>query len=293
MKPARFAYKAPTTVEEAIGFLTTEEDPKILAGGQSLVPAMNFRLARPATLVDINYVAGLEDLKVHGDEVRIGALTRHRRLEKDEVGGPLGVLLTEMARNVGHMPIRVRGTFGGSLAHADPAAEWCLLLAALSGSVIAVGPNGERQIPADSFFQSVFTTDLAADELLTEARLPVLGPDHYVGFSTVSRRAGDFALVMAAVALRVVDELVVEANIGIGGAGERPERVPIAEGELIGERLSPENIERASSVAAASIEALGDIHASADYRRDLIAVMTSRALIKAAERSGSLAGARS
>ena len=288
MKPARFAYQAPTTVEEAIALLTTEPDPKILAGGQSLVPAMNFRLARPATLIDINHVAGLEHLEVRGDEVRIGALTRHRRLETDVVDGPLGVLLMDMARNVGHLPIRVRGTFGGSLAHADPAAEWCLLLAALSGSVIAFGPGGERQIDAAAFFHSVFTTDLAADEILTEARLPLLGPDHFVGFSSVSRRAGDFALVMAVVALRVVDEVVLEANIGVGGAGERPERLSGAEGELVGGRLSAAAIERASSAAAASIETLGDIHASADYRRDLIGVMTSRALTQAAQRAGSL-----
>ena len=286
MKPAPFSYFAPTTIDETIRLLASAEDPKILAGGQSLVPAMNFRLARPASLIDINHVTNLNHLSTGDGEIRIGALTRHRRFEKDEIGGPLGELMAQMASKVGHMPIRVRGTFGGSLAHADPAAEWCLLMVALGGSIVAIGAGGERKIDAEAFFRSVFTTDLRADELLTEARIPLLRSSDRVGFAAFSRRAGDFALVMALVALRMADGVVSEARIGIGGVAETPVRAPEAENELVGTALGMQDIERAATAASGSITTLGDIHASAEYRRDLVGVMTRRALAQAASPGG-------
>lgn len=292
MKPAPFSYCAPTTIEETVRLLTSVEDPKILAGGQSLVPAMNFRLARPATLIDINHVTDLSHLSTVDGEIRIGALTRHRRFEKDEIGGPLGELMAQMASKVGHMPIRVRGTFGGSLAHADPAAEWCLLMVALGGSIVAMGANGERTIDAQAFFRSVFTTDLRTDELLTEARIPLLGSSHQVGFAAFSRRAGDFALVMALVALTMADGVVNEARIGIGGVAETPLRALEAESELVGTSLGIQDIERAATVASGSIATLGDIHASAEYRSDLVGVMTRRALTQAAQTGGLSQSAR-
>jgi aerobic carbon-monoxide dehydrogenase medium subunit len=293
VKPARFSYFAPTTAGDVVELLATSEDPKILAGGQSLVPAMNFRLARPATLIDVNRVAGLDGVETRDGHLRIGALVRHRRFERPPVEGPLGWMISQMARSVGHLPIRVRGTFGGSLAHADPAAEWCLLLTAIDGVVVARGPDGERQIPASSFFQTVFTTDLRPDELLVEARLPMLGDDHRVGFSEFSRRAGDFALVMAAAVLRLDgDGTVAAAGLGVGGAADRPVRAPDAEAQLVGNRLTDEVIGRAAEAAADSVRTLEDIHASAEYRRDLVRVMTKRALVQASGERAPITGDR-
>lgn len=283
MKPARFSYFAPTDVAHAVELLTTQDDPKILAGGQSLVPAMNFRLARPATLVDVNGIPGLDGIVQSNGTVRIGALARHRRFERPPVAGPLGALLEQMAHSVGHLPIRVRGTFGGSLAHADPAAEWCLLVTTLDGVIVAEGPEGSRRIPAASFFQTIFTTDLAADEMVVHVELPDLGDHHRIGFCEFSRRAGDFALVMAAAVVELDgDGTVVDARIGIGGAADRPVRTTDGESVVMGRRLEGDVIEQAAAAAAGSAKTLEDIHGSADYRRDLVRVMTKRALIQAA-----------
>ena len=291
MKPARFSYFAPTSVGGAVELLSTQEDPKILAGGQSLVPAMNFRLARPATLVDVNGIPGLDGVEQSNGTVRIGALVRHRRFEDPPVAGPLGALLGQMAHSVGHLPIRVRGTFGGSLAHADPAAEWCLLVTTLDGVIVVEGPGGSRRIPSASFFQTIFTTDLAADEMVVSVEIPDLGDGHRVGFSEFSRRAGDFALVMAAAVVELDgDGTVVDARIGLGGAADRPVRTPDGESVVLGRRLESDVIEQAAAAAAGSAKTLGDIHGSADYRRDLVRVMTKRALTQAAN-SGPTGGA--
>jgi carbon-monoxide dehydrogenase medium subunit len=276
VKPARFSYHAPTTVPEVLDLLG--EDSKILAGGQSLVPAMSFRLARPATLVDLNKVAGLDRVQTTGDVLVVGALVRHREFEEAVEPGPLGRLLSLAARKIGHLPIRIRGTFAGSLAHADPAAEWCTIFRTLDGEVVTRATGGSRTIPAASFFHTVFTTDLRPDEMIEQVRLPVLGPDHRVGFSEFSRRAGDFALVMASTVLRMDGEIVVEARIGIGGARDVPVRAGEAEQALVGRPLDDASIADAADAAARSIRPLEDIHASLEYRRDLIRAMTRRAL---------------
>ncbi|MFZ3310121.1 MAG: FAD binding domain-containing protein, partial [Xanthobacteraceae bacterium] len=199
MKPAAFRYHAPKTLDEAVALLAevAADDGRVLAGGQSLVPTMAFRLAKPSHLVDINGVAALNRLAVEDGKLCIGACVRHAAFHDPVCEGPLGKLLTDVVRHIAHYPIRNRGTFCGSLAHADPASEWCLVLAALDGEVLAKSVRGERVIAARDFFKGVMTTALAEDELLIEARLPLLPAGTAAGFYEFNRRAGDFALAMA------------------------------------------------------------------------------------------------
>ena len=281
MKPAAFQYFQPTTVGEAVSLLGSLDDAKVLAGGQSLVPAMNFRLSRPAAVVDINRIEGLDGIDVGADWVTIGALARHRAFETAPVAGPLGSLLATAANFVGHLPIRVRGTFVGSLAHADPAAEWCLVARTLDAEMVASSGSGERTIAAADFFHTLFTTDLRSEELLTSVRLPALDSTFRVGFDEFSRRAGDFALVMAAAVIKVQKGVIAEARIGIGGAADKPIRMTRAESDLVGRNADPEVCEAAADLAASEVDPLGDIHGSSEYRRDLVRVMTKRALRQA------------
>jgi carbon-monoxide dehydrogenase medium subunit len=282
MKPAPFAYHAPRSVDEAVELLAAHgDDAKVLAGGQSLVPAMNFRLARPAVLVDINRVPELGFCSVSNGTLRIGALARHARFERPVADGPLGALLADVVRYIAHLPIRVRGTFAGSLAHADPAAEWCVVATTLDAEILARGPGGERSIEAGTFFRSILTTSLRPDELITEVRLPVLGPDWRFGFAEFSRRAGDFALSMALAALRLDGGRITEARIGVGGAGERPLRIGEAERALAGTTPRPEGLAEAGAIAGATVEPFEDLHATVAYRRDLVRAMTRRALERA------------
>ena len=283
MKPAAFEYRAPRSIAEALDLLAEHGDEaKVLAGGQSLVPAMNFRLARPSVLVDINRIGELDRLGAADGKLRIGALTRHVAFEKRVAEGPLGALLAEVVRYIGHLPIRVRGTFAGSLAHADPAAEWCLVAATLDAVIVARSRAGERSIGAQDFFQSILTTSLRPDEVLAEVRLPVLDSSWRFGFAEFSRRAGDFALGMALVLLRLEGGRIAEARIGVGGAGDRPLRIAAAEQALSGSKPGPEAFGEAARIAAAAVDPFEDIHASVAYRRDLVRAMTRRALQRAA-----------
>src|SRR5271170_4068805 len=247
MKPAAFLYLAPRSRAEA-----HDDDGKLLAGGQSLVPAMNFRLARPAVLIDINRVPDLSTIARDGASLRIGALSRHARFERPVTDGPLGALLPEVARHIAHTPIRARGTFGGSLAHADPASEWCALALALNATIVAESKAGARTIAAADFFRSIFTTALKADELLTEIRLPWLSADWRCGFAEYSRRAGDFALAMAVVALRLEQGVIREASIALGGVGATPLPAVGAARLLLG--ATPSDALLAASGATASRE---------------------------------------
>jgi carbon-monoxide dehydrogenase medium subunit len=282
MKPAAFAYHAPHDVDAVLALLGEHGDEaKLLAGGQSLVPAMNFRLVRPAVLIDINRIAALDF--VTGDEggLRIGALTRHVAFEQPLAAGPLGALLPQVARCVAHLPIRTRGTFAGSLAHADPAAEWSLVAVTLGARILARSSAGARTLAAADFFCTAFTTALQPDELITEVRLPLLGDSWRCGFIEFSRRKGDFALAMALAALRLEGDRIVEARLGIGGVEHRPRRIEAAERLLTGESLRADLLAEAGVLAAAAVEPVEDIHASAEYRRDLCRVMTRRALADA------------
>jgi carbon-monoxide dehydrogenase medium subunit len=283
MKPAAFQYFAPRSLDEALDLLAEHgEEGKVLAGGQSLVPAMNFRLARPQSLIDINRIAELDYVREEGATLRIGALARHARFEAPIAPGPLGALLPRIARHIAHLPIRVRGTFAGSIAHADPASEWCLLATTTGAEMVAAGKTGTRVLRSDEFFTGALTTALAPEELLTEIRLPLLGDEWCTGFVEFSRRAGDYALAMSVALLRREGGRVVEARIGVGGAADRPLRSAAAEQILVGSDGGRAAARAAANAAAQEIEhPLEDIQADAEYRRDLVRAMVERAVAQA------------
>jgi len=283
VKPASFAYHAPASVTEAVAMLgaLAADDGRVLAGGQSLVPAMAFRLAKPAHLIDINAIAGLDKLAVEHGGISIGACVRHAAFHRPAVAGPLGALLAEVVRHIAHYPIRLRGTFCGSLAHADPASEWCLVAATLGAEMTAMSTRGTRTIAAPDFFAGIMTTDLTEDELLTAARLPLLPDDARFGFCEFSRRAGDYAIAMTLATLRVEDGAIVEPRVGVGGAEAFARRIPEAEAVLAGKAPEPAVLRAAAEAAADAVEPLEDIQADAAYRRDLVRAMTRRALERA------------
>lgn len=286
MKPPPFEYIRARSVEEAIELLDRfEGDAKLLAGGQSLLPVLNFRLLRPAALVDIRSIDGLSGLDLEGDTVRIGALARHRTLEVSPLIQERLPIFAEAARHIGHLAIRNRGTFGGSLAHADPSAEWPLLALLHDASARVHGPNGERTIPASELFADGMGTVLAEAEVLTYVDVPVLPVDAGWSFIEVARRHGDFALVAVAVSLTQRGGTIEEGRIAIGGADVRAVRSARAETELLGRRLSSDLFERAAESAAADVDPTDDIHGSADFRRHLVRVLTSRALHQANARA--------
>lgn len=279
MKPARFDYYSARSSTEAVRLLGDHGDEaKVLAGGQSLVPAMNFRLARPGVLVDVNPIRELDYVQANHETLRIGALTRHVTFEQAVTPGPTGELLVRAARHVGHLPIRMRGTFGGSLAHADPAAEWCVVATLLDAELVAQSTGGKRTLAAADFFLTVFTTALRSDELLVEAVLPILPPTTQVGFVEFSRRAGDFALTMVAIAVDLDGSRIGSARIALGGVSDRPVRATQAEAVLGGQTLDQALIEEAAHAASQEVDPIGDIHGSGEYRRDLVRVLTRRAL---------------
>jgi carbon-monoxide dehydrogenase medium subunit len=286
LKPAAFDYVVPQSIGEVVSCLASAGDEaKVLAGGQSLVPAMNFRLSRPATLVDINNLAELRGLSTApGGAVSVGALTRHVELEKNELGGPAGAILAEVGRWVGHVPVRMRGTIGGSLAHADPSAEWGVLAVTVDASVDVVSTRGERRVEATDFFRSVFVTDLAGDEIITGIGLPALGPQVRFGFREFARRAGDFALVAVLAVVDVSsDGSITDARVGLGGVGATPLRARDAEVMLIGSSLTDEvRLRAAADAAAEGVDPPADIHGSKGFRKKLVRNLTFDALKRAA-----------
>lgn len=280
MKPAPFIRHVPRTLDEVLKILgdVASQDGRILAGGQSLVPIMAFRLAKPAHLVDINEVAGLDRIASDGKFLSIGACVRHAAFHKSVVGNPLGRLLTFVARHIAHYPIRVRGTFCGSLAHADPASEWCLTAATLGAIMVANSTRGERSIAAKDFFEGIMATALAEDELLAEVKLPLLAPDAKFGFNEFSRRAGDFAMAAALVTYRLQGGFMTDVHVGVGGAEASPRRIQQAEAALNGHAPSDKAFRAAAEAAAKAIEPLVDHQTGADYRRDLVRAVVRRAL---------------
>lgn len=284
MKPAAFRYHAPKTVDEAVALLAelAPQDGRVLAGGQSLVPTMAFRLAKPAHLVDINGVAGLNRLEASGGKLVIGACVRHAAFHRPVCAGPLGKFLSDVVRNIAHYPIRNRGTFCGSLAHADPASEWALVLVALDGEVVARSARGERVIAAGEFFQGIMTTALRDDELLVEARLPLLDAQTRCGFYEFSRRAGDFAMAAAVGVYRLDGGKMKGARVAIGGVEPNPRRIADAERALEGAEPGDKVFRAAAAAAAAAVDPLEDITTSAEFRRDLVLAVTRRALERAA-----------
>src|SRR6476659_2181925 len=280
MKPAPFVRHLPRTLDEALTILAevAPQDGRILAGGQSLVPIMAFRLAKPAHLVDINEVAGLDKVASNGKTLTIGARARHSAFHKSVVDNPLGRLLSVVVRHIAHYPIRMRGTFCGSLAHADPASEWCLVAATLDASLVAKSMRGERAISAKHFFTGIMSTVLAEDELLAEARLPLLPVDAKFGFNEFSRRAGDFAMAASLVTYRLQAGKIADARVGLGGAEASPRRIREAEAALNGQTPGDKAFRAAAEAAAGAIDPLEDHQTTAEYRRDLVRAVVRRAL---------------
>src|SRR5215469_14419339 len=256
MKPAPFRHHAPTTIDEAVALLAqlAPQDGRVLAGGQSLVPTMAFRLARPAHLIDINGIAALDRIAVEGGKLVIGACVRHAAFHRPVADGPLGALLGQVVRHIAHYPIRNRGTFCGSIANADPASEWCTLAAALDAEMVAKSARGTRTIAAKDFFAGIMTTALADDELLTEVRLPLLAAGTRTGFCEFSRRAGDFAIAMALATYRIEGGRIAEPRVAVGGAEPHARRIAQAEQALAGRAPGAEIFAAAAERAAAAID---------------------------------------
>lgn len=280
MKPAAFVRHVPKTLDEALKVLSevAPQDGRILAGGQSLVPIMAFRLAKPAHLVDINEVEGLQHISNDGKVLSIGARVRHAAFHEAVAAGPLGMLLTYVARHIAHYPIRMRGTFCGSLAHADPSSEWCLVAATLEATMVAKSIGGERLIAATDFFEGIMSTALAEDELLAEVRLPLLANDAKFGFYEFSRRAGDFAMASSLVTYRLVGGKIADARVGVGGAEPSPRRIAEAEAALNGQAPGDDAFRAAAVAAAAAVDPLEDHQTTGEYRRDLVLAVVRRAL---------------
>ena len=288
MKPPRFEYAAPEKLDEAVALLSQHGDrAKILAGGQSLVPLLNFRLARPEMLVDVNRVTELAYVRPVQSSVAIGALTRQHTLERAEVIRTKLPIVAEACRLIGHLPIRHRGTVGGSLAHADPASELPAVMVALEAEMTVTRRGGRRTIPAEQFFTGMLTTALAPDELLTEIRVPGLPPRTGGAFIEIARRAGDFALVGIA-ALVTLDDAgrVSRARLALCGAGPTPIRAREAERVLVGERPDGRALDEAVDRLTAATDPPSDIHASAAFRKKLARHVGQQALELAARRAG-------
>jgi aerobic carbon-monoxide dehydrogenase medium subunit len=283
MKPAPFSYHAPTELRDALKLLAAlaPHDGRVLAGGQSLVPTMAFRMARPAHLIDINGIRELESVSIDGDRLRIGACARHAYFETNNIPGPLGDLLRKVVRFIAHYPIRQRGTFCGSIANADPSSEWCCVTATLDGTIVAQSASGSRRIAAADFYQAVMTTDLQDDELITAVELPLLPPGTRTGFCEFSRRAGDFAIAMAVATYRLDSGRIADARIGVGGAEATPRRLAAAEAILNGQAPNTAAFEAAAAAAAAAIDPIDDNNNSTDYRRALVRTLVARALASA------------
>jgi carbon-monoxide dehydrogenase medium subunit len=280
LKPAAFEYHRPATLEEAVEILArvAPDEGRVLAGGQTLIPAMALRLARPPHLVDINQVAGLDRLEWRDGHLRIGACVRHARMGPENVGGPLGKLLGMVREHIAHHPIRYRGTFCGSLANADPASEWCLTSVALDAILTARSVRGSRTIAADQFVLDYMTTALEADEILVEAAIPDLDPQTQVGFYEFSRRAGDFAQVMALSTYQLEKGLIAHPRVAVGAVEIRSRRFKAAESALVGKAPSEETFLEAARAAADECVPIDD----AEDARRLVHTAVHRSLRVAA-----------
>ncbi len=286
MKPSLFDYCSPQSVGEVVSALSADPGAMILAGGQSLVPAMNLRLASPTRLIDLKNVAGLSDIVVEDGVIKVGAMVRHRDLELDETAHAANPLIREMMHYVAHVPIRNRGTVVGSLCHADAAAEMPLLLVLTGGSVTAVGPDGTRDIAAGDFFQFHMTTSRASDELILRANIPVLPDGAGYAFHEFARRQGDYAIA-AAGAIVTLDssKSVTAARVGACGIASTPVLLEAVEQAVLGMQLTDEVIETAARKAGDAVTLPDDMHATAGYRRHLLAGLVRKALGEAAERA--------
>ena len=279
MYPSRFNYEAPTSLTEAIEILRSTDDAKVLAGGQSLIPMMKLRFASPATLVDINNIPGLD---LHGADAdgtyRIGALCRHAQLEKSTTLGDHQPTIAAAAPLVADPIVRTRGTFVGSVCHADPQGDWASCMVALDGSVTAVGPNGSRSIPVKELVSGPFQTILSRDEIATEAVIQPAQGTRVGGYLKLERRVGDFATAGVAIALEMSGDSVTKAGIGLTGVGSQTVDASDAAAALVGSRLDAESIANAARLAAEISKPRSDHRGSADYKRHVVSTFVSRIL---------------
>jgi|SRR5579885_3597449 carbon-monoxide dehydrogenase medium subunit len=282
MKPPRLSYARPESLGDALSLAARYgADAKLLAGGQSLVPMLNLRLADPGILIDLNRLSSLSGIRRENGSLRIGALTRHRELELSPEAAAAEPLLKRAAREIGHLAIRNRGTIGGSIAHADPSAEWPLLAVALDAKLGLRSQRKSRTVPARDFFAGPFTTCAEPDEILTEIDFPLATSGGGFGFQELCRRPGDFAIVAVACRLDVEDGRCTAARIAVGGAGPTPLHLPAVEAIVKGSRGENDAINEAAAAASRAVDPASDLHGSADYRRRMVAVLTRRALSEA------------
>ena len=284
MKLPPVEYEAPTTVDEALGLLAEHGDEaSVLAGGQSLIPLLALRLARPEVLIDINGIAELAGVSAANGHVAIGATTREYVAEESGTVADTLPLLAAALPLIGHEAIRSRGTIGGSLAHADPAAELPAVARALDAEFVVRGPSGMRVIPAAQWFDGYLTTSRRPDELLAEVRFPAAGPGTGVSFEEVARRHGDFAIVGLAASLVFSDGVISEARLAFAGVSDVPVRAAAAEDLLAGERPSAELFDEAARRATADLDPPADLHGSSEYRKTVAAAVVRRGLRAAAD----------
>jgi CO/xanthine dehydrogenase FAD-binding subunit len=282
MKPPPFAYVCATTLDEALAVLAEYGDEcKVLAGGQSLVPLMNLRMVQPARLVDINRLTALDYVRVEGQHLAIGALTRHSTLADSSLIAEHCPLMSAAYGLVGHLPVRNRGTLGGNLSHAYPASEMPAVALAVDATLVVRSSKGQREIAADDFFVGALETALVPEELVTEIRIPVRPAGQGWSFQEVSPRKGDFALVGAGATIQVKDGLCAAVRLVYCGVGDRPERIPEAEQVLLGKPPDETLFREAGEIASRKVDPLSDFHADETYRRDLVRVLTRRTLIEA------------
>jgi aerobic carbon-monoxide dehydrogenase medium subunit len=280
MKPPRFAYHDPETVPEVVGLLKSLPNARVLAGGQSLMPMLNMRLALPDHVIDLNRVKELSYLRSRGDVLEIGAMTRQREIEFSDKVRERCPLMHEAIVQVGHRQTRNRGTLGGSLCQLDPSAELVAVAAALDATVTVAGPKGAREIAFADFPKTYMTPTIAADELVTGVRFPLWPKSHGYAFVEFARRHGDFAIVSAAVLLEEAGGKIAHASLTLGGMGPAPARMKEVERALVGEKAS-DAVFREACEACRKVEAMEDVHAPASYRQHLAAVLSRRALEKA------------
>ena len=283
MKLPPFDYACPSTLPEAIELLASHDDAKAIAGGQSLVPMLAFRLAQPSLLVDLRKLADLRGIRISDAGVTLGAMVRWRDIEDDERLETAHPLLKAAIAHVAHYQIRNRGTVGGSIAHADPAAEMPGIAVACDAEIAVVGKSGARVIQAADFFQGALMTALATDEIIIEIRLPAWPAGRRWGFQEFARRRGDFAMAAAAVFYDQNERgKARNAHVGVIGVGDRPLRLAAVEDVLNGQTIDEATIAKADAATSAAVDPQDDIHASAAYRRSLVGTMVERALTSAA-----------
>jgi carbon-monoxide dehydrogenase medium subunit len=283
MLPAPFEYHRPSSLEEAVQLLSSLDEAKVLAGGQSLIPLLKFRFAAPAHLIDVNRVPGLDGIREEGGFLQIGALVRHNQMAESDLISARYPTLAAAAPQIADPIVRNLGTVGGSLAHADPAGDWGAVMLAVGGSVMARSARGEREIPMTDFLQDIFTTALTSDEILTEVRVPVPAPRAGGAYLKLERKVGDFATVAAAISVSMDDGTIGRAGIGLTAVGTKNIEPAEAEAILNGKEPNEALFAEAGRLAAAASNPVADVRGSAEYKRHVVEVFVRRGLARAVE----------